>query len=220
MGRCHRRWLLALYGSELGVQAVLRIGLTGGIGSGKSTVCDLFRELGAPIIDSDIIARELVEPGRPALAQITRLFGKQILQQDGSLNRARLRERVFNNEQQREQLESLLHPLIRQEMQRQIASLDAPYVILAIPLLLEKGWQQQLDRVVVVDCSEQQQRERAGGRDGSSTQTIEQIITSQISRDRRLAAADDIIDNSDSLDSLRHQVERLHHHFLNLAANN
>ena len=199
---------------------MLRIGLTGGIGSGKSTVCDLFREFNVPIIDSDIIARELVEPGHPALTQIARLFGEQILQPDGSLNRAKLRELVFNNEQQREQLESLLHPLIRREMHRQISSLDSPYVILAIPLLLEKGWQQQLDRVVVVDCSEQQQRERATRRDGSSAQTIEQIITRQISRDERLAAADDIIDNSGPLDSLRHQVERLHHHFLTLVANN
>lgn len=199
---------------------MLRIGLTGGIGSGKSTICHIFHEFGIPIIDSDVIARELVEPGRPALQQIVTLFGEQVLQQDGSLNRAKMRELVFSNEQHRKQLESLLHPLIRLEMQQQISTLDSPYVILAIPLLFEKGWQQQLDRVVVVDCREEQQRERSGLRDGSSTQTIEQIIASQISRDKRLAAADDIIDNSGSLKSLRTQIYTLHQRYLAMAANN
>lgn len=199
---------------------MLRIGLTGGIGCGKSTVCEVFREYGIPVIDSDIIARELVEPETPALQQIVNLFGEQVLQQDGSLNRAKMRELVFNNRQQREQLESLLHPLIHQEMLRQLAAIKTPYVIIAIPLLLEKGWQRQLDRVVVVDCSEEQQRDRAAQRDGSSMQTINQIIASQISRDNRLRAADDIIDNSRSLESLRSQIQRLHHHYLTLAANN
>ena len=199
---------------------MLRIGLTGGIGSGKSSVCEIFRGLGIPIIDSDIIARTLVEPGSPALQQIALLFGEQVLQQDGGLNRAKMRELVFNNEQQREQLESLLHPLIRQQMQQHISRLDSPYVILAIPLLLEKGWQQQLDRVVVVDCSEEQQRERAAQRDGSSAQTINQIIASQISRDKRIAAADDIIDNSRTLESLRSQISTLHQRYLAMAANN
>ena len=199
---------------------MLRIGLTGGIGSGKSTVCDIFRELGVPIIDSDEIARDLVEPGTPALQQITRLFGTQVLLEDGHLDRAQMRELVFGSECKREQLESLLHPLIRQEMQRQISTLNTPYVILAIPLLLEKQWQQQLDRVLVIDCSEAQQRERANKRDGSSLQTIERIIASQIQREDRVSAADDIIDNSGALDSLHAQVERLHHRYLTLGANN
>ncbi len=199
---------------------MLHIGLTGGIGCGKSTVCELFREYGIPIIDSDIIARELVEPGAPALQQITNFFGEQMLQQDGSLNRAKMRELIFNNRQQREQLESILHPMIRQEMLRQLSTLESPYVIIAIPLLLEKGWQQQLDRVVVVDCSEEQQRERAAQRDGSSAQTIEQIIASQISREERIAAADDVIDNSLSLESLRGQIYTLHQCYLTIATNN
>ena len=199
---------------------MLRIGLTGGIGSGKSSVCEIFREFGIPIIDSDIIARTLVEPGSPALQQISLLFGEEMLQQDGSLDRAKMRERVFSNEQQREQLESLLHPLIRQQMQQQISRLDSPYVILAVPLLLEKGWKQQLDRVVVVDCSEEQQRERAAQRDGSSAQIIDQIIASQISREKRIAAADDVIDNSRTLESLRSQIHTLHQRYLTMAANN
>ena len=199
---------------------MLRIGLTGGIGSGKSTVCDIFRELEVPIIDSDEIARDLVEPGSHALQQIIHLFGAQVLLEDGRLDRAQMRELVFGSECKRKQLESLLHPLIRQEMQRQISTLNAPYVILAIPLLLEKQWQQQLDRVLVIDCSEAQQRERANKRDGSSRQTIERIIASQIQRKDRVSAADDIIDNSGALDSLRVQVERLHHRYLTLGANN
>jgi dephospho-CoA kinase len=120
----------------------------------------------------------------------------------------------------RSQLEALLHPLIREAMQRQIDALDSAYVILAIPLLLEKGWQQQLDRVLVVDCSEAQQLHRASSRDGSATETIERIIASQIQRTARLAAADDIIDNSGSLDSLHRQVKALHQRYLQIAANN
>lgn len=199
---------------------MLRIGLTGGIGSGKSSVCTIFHELGAPIIDSDIIARELVVPGSMALKQIEGCFGQQLLQEDGSLDRKQMRELVFSNQAQREQLESILHPLIRQEMERQINRLNAPYIILAIPLLLEKGWQQQLDRVLVVDCSVELQRQRALMRDSSSVQTIDRIIASQISRDARIAAADDLIDNSGSYEALRDQVETLHHRYLELSANN
>ncbi|MEN8169486.1 MAG: dephospho-CoA kinase [Pseudomonadota bacterium] len=199
---------------------MLRIGLTGGIGSGKSTVCEHFHELGVPIIDSDKIARDLVAPGTVALQQIAALFGAQVLQNNGSLNRAQMRKLIFDDEGKRQQLESLLHPLIRQEMQRQIDALNTPYVILAIPLLLEKQWQHQLDRVLVVDCSKEQQQERAGKRDGSSIQTIEQIILSQIDRDARISAADDLIDNSGSLESLHDQVTALHQRYLTLASNN
>ncbi len=199
---------------------MLRIGLTGGIGSGKSSVCAIFRQLGVPIIDSDEIARDLVQAGSEALQQIVTLFGSQVIQPDGTLDRPRMREIVFNDKHKREQLEALLHPLIRQEMQRQINLLNSTYVILAIPLLLEKGWQHQLDRVLVVDCSETLQKERAGKRDGSSNHTIDRIIASQIQRDGRIAAADDIIDNSGSLDSLRNQVVRLHQRYLALGTNN
>jgi dephospho-CoA kinase len=199
---------------------MLRIGLTGGIGSGKTTVCELFHQLGVPIIDTDLIARDIVGPGSEALQQITTLFGAQLLREDGSLNRLQMRELVFQDETKRQQLEALLHPRIREEMQRQMASLNTPYVILAIPLLLEKQWQNQLDRVLVVDCSEEQQRQRAGQRDGSSAETIDRIITSQVGREERLAAADDIIDNSTSITSLRKQVEELHQQYLTLAAKN
>lgn len=199
---------------------MLRVGLTGGIGSGKSRVCELFLELGAPIIDTDEIAHTLVSPGSPTLPLIAQLFGKGVLNEDGTLNRPLMRELVFNDENRRQQLESLLHPLIREEMQRQLLLLDASYVILAIPLLVEKGWQAYLDRVLVVDCTLEQQRQRAAQRDGSSPSLIEHIINSQVSREERLAAAEDIIDNSGSLNALRPQVERLHHYYQSLAANN
>ena len=199
---------------------MLLIGLTGGIGSGKSYVCEIFRALGVPVIDSDVIARELVEPESKVLKQIASLFGDQVIQQNGSLNRALMRELVFNDENKRKQLEALLHPLIREEMQRQIDTLRSAYVVLAIPLLLERGWQQLLDRVLVIDCAETQQLQRAVSRDGSSQETIKNIMDSQIRREERLATADDIIDNSGSIESLHSQVEALHHHYLKLASNN
>lgn len=199
---------------------MLRIGLTGGIGCGKSSASQIFRKLGVPIIDSDIIARDLVEPGSATLQDIVSYFGAQAIQPDGNLDRAYMRDLVFRDEGKRAQLEALLHPLIRQEIQRQVDALDTPYVVIAIPLLLEKGWQKELDRVLVIDCSEAQQVERAGRRDGSSTETIERIIASQIGREARLTAADDVLDNSGSLESLTSQVEALHQHYLQLAANN
>ncbi len=197
---------------------MLLIGLTGGIGSGKSTACDCFRQLGVPVIDTDEIAHQLVRPGSPVLQQLVQLFGEQVLMADGSLNRTLLRERVFRDGQERARLEALLHPLIRQEMQRQIAQLSAPYVILAIPLLLEKRWQDQIDRVLVIDCSETLQKTRAGLRDGSSPQTIERIIASQVDRETRVNAADDLIDNAGSIDSLRQQVDTLHRRYLAISA--
>lgn len=198
---------------------MLRIGLTGGIGSGKSTVCGLFQKLGVPVIDTDLIARELVEPGSAALQKIVALFGQQLLHADGSLDRARLRQRVFSDKEQLMQLEQLLHPLIREEMEQRIRTLRSPYVLLAIPLLLEKEWQHSLDRVLVVDCSESLQRERVAKRDGSSAETIEHIIARQIPRSQRLAAADDIINNNGTIASLQQQVESLHQRYLSLAGN-
>lgn len=199
---------------------MLRIGLTGGIGCGKSSVSAIFRELGAAIVDSDVIARQIVHPGSEALTEITRRFGSEVLNRDGSLDRARMRKLVFHDANKRQELEALLHPLIRQEMLRQIAALDCTYVIVAIPLLLEKGWQELLDRILVVDCSEEQQLERSGSRDGSTADTIRRIINSQIGRRERLAAADDIIDNSGSIDSLRPQIEALHKRYLEMALHN
>ena len=199
---------------------MLRIGLTGGIGCGKSTVCEFFAKRGIPVIDTDQLAHTLVKPGTKALQQITQQFGREVIRTDGSLDRAKMRELIFEDEEKRHQLEAPLHPLIRQEMQRQLDALDTPYAILAIPLLLEKGWQNELDRVLVVDCSEAQQLQRAQQRDGSSSDTIRRIIDSQIDRTRRLEAADDIIDNSGKSEAIAPQVEALHQRYLQLASNN
>lgn len=195
---------------------MLRIGLTGGIGCGKSSVCRIFTGLGVPIIDTDEIAREVVAPGEAALAALTTTFGIAILQQDGTLDRTALRRRVFANAKELHRLEEILHPLIRARVHQRLISLEAPYVVIAIPLLLEKGWQQEVDRILVVDCSEEQQLARTLLRDGGDSKTVHQIIASQISRSDRCAAADDIIHNEGSLSSLVHQVERLHQHYLAL----
>lgn len=197
---------------------MLRIGLTGGIGSGKSTVCRLFADLGVPIIDTDNIAHSLVEPGKPALAYMVEAFGQEILDQQGALNRALLRERVFSDEKQRQRLELILHPLIRSEMHRQLERLKGSYVIIAIPLLLEKGWQGEVDRILVVDTDETRQLERTVRRDGLSEAAVKRIIKSQVSRQQRLATADDTIHNDGALDKLRGQVIELHQLYLQLAA--
>ncbi len=197
---------------------MLRIGLTGGIGSGKSTVCRLFADLGVPIIDTDDIAHSLVEPGKPALAYMVEAFGQEILDQQGALNRALLRERVFSDEKQRQRLELILHPLIRSEMHRQLERLKGSYVIIAIPLLLEKGWQGEVDRILVVDTNETLQMQRTVRRDGLSEAAVKRIMKSQVSRQQRLATADDTIHNDGALDKLRGQVIELHQLYLQLAA--
>lgn len=196
---------------------MLRIGLTGGIGSGKTTVCRLFSELGTPIIDTDKIAHALVAPGQPALDQLSKAFGEEILDQEGQLNRAVLRERVFNDDTARQQLEALLHPLIRTEMRRQLKMLRAKYVIIAIPLLLEKGWQDEVDRILVVDTDEGLQVERTAHRDGISEEQVGRIMLTQVSRHQRLASADDIIHNEGDLDTLRKQIKHLHNNYVQLA---
>lgn len=180
----------------------LRVGLTGGIGSGKSVVAELFAELGAPIIDTDQLARNVVAPGSPLLAQISLAFGYELLLPDGNLDRARLAAQIFANPAQKRQLESLLHPAIAAAMQEEIAvrSGAAPYLILAIPLLVEAGWQDRVDRILVVDCPEAVQLERASRRDQRSVAAIEQIIAQQASREERLRWADDIIDNGPNRD--------------------
>lgn len=197
---------------------MLRIGLTGGIGSGKSTVCQLFAELGTPIIDTDVIAHSLVAPGQPALKQLTTVFGEDILDQHGALNRAVLRERVFNDPTARHRLESILHPLIRQQMREQLETLHDSYVVIAIPLLLEKHWQKEVDRTLVVDTGEELQIQRTTKRDGISAEAVRRIMHTQVSRQQRLAAADDIIRNDGTRASLKEQVLKLHHHYLQLAA--
>lgn len=199
---------------------MLIIGLTGGIGSGKSTVCDGFAALGTPIIDADLVAREVVMPGTPGLTQIINQFGQDILAQDGTLDRDKLRAQVFSDEASRRRLEAILHPLIREEMDRRVARLEAPYAILAIPLLLEGGRRRSVDRILVVDAEESQQIARACQRDRQNPEQIRAIIAAQCSRKDRLSAADDVIYNTGDLEHLNHQVTEMHHRYLRLAANN
>jgi len=193
----------------------LKIGLTGGIGSGKSTVTELFQSLSVPVIDADIIAHQLVEPGQAALKIISQTFD-DVLQADGSLNRAKLRSVVFADPDKKKQLEAILHPLVFQRMDEQARQLDAPYCILSIPLLLETHSNHRVDRILVIDCSTELQHQRVKQRDNLGTEQIEQIIASQISREQRLKQADDIIDNSKSVTELAEQVKNLHNLYLSL----
>jgi dephospho-CoA kinase len=193
---------------------MLTIGLTGGIGSGKSTVSDMFQELGVPVIDSDIIAREVVEPGEPGLEGIIRLFGPEVLHTDGTLDRRQLRGLVFDNPNARSQLEQLLHPLIRERSQQRLAALDTAYAILAIPLLVEAGLQTTVDRVVVVDCPEQVQVERICERDQVTPDQARSVLAAQCSREQRLQVADDIIDTNVPYEHIRQQVNSLHQQYL------
>lgn len=193
---------------------MLNVGLTGGIGSGKSTVSGIFASLGVPIIDSDVIAREVVEPGEPGLAKIVERFGKDTLNPDGTLNRQHLRNLVFDDSAARKDLEQILHPLIRNMSNEYLARLDSPYAIQSIPLLIETGLTDRVDRVLVVDCKEETQIERICKRDGITPDKARAILAAQCSRSQRLQAADDIIDNDQSLDDLRREIESLHNSYL------
>ncbi|WP_404363783.1 dephospho-CoA kinase [Marinobacter sp.] len=194
------------------------VGLTGGIGSGKSTVARLFGELGVHWVDADDVAREVVEPGTPALERIAEHFGASILDDDGALDRAALRSIVFENPGEREWLEKLLHPVIRSELTRQLKpeGYALPYVLLVSPLLLETDQQQLAERVVVVDVPVEVQIERAMGRDANSREQIERIIAAQMPREERLSRADDIIDNDRPIGEISHQVQSLHERFVAL----
>lgn len=197
---------------------MLRIGLTGGIASGKSTVARLFARHGAPIVDTDEIARELVVPGNPALDQIVARFGAQALRSDGTLDRDWLRARVVADPGERRALEAILHPRIREEVRRRLNGLSAPYAIVVVPLLLETDFRHEIDRVLVVDATEQQQIERALARGGMSEAQARELMGAQVARGERLAAADDVIDNSGDPASLEPAVERLHRKYLAVAA--
>ena len=197
------------------------VGLTGGIGSGKSTIAELFAELGVSIVDADLIARQVVEKGSPLLAEIAAHFGPEILLEDGALNRAALREKVFNHESEKQWLNQLLHPAIRHEMLQQLAAQRMPYCIFMVPLLIENKLTALCQRVLVVDVSEQTQLTRASQRDNNSLALIKNIMQSQVSRSERLQHADDVINNdadlSESLPQLKQKVLDLHHHYLQLA---
>lgn len=192
------------------------LGLTGGIGSGKSAVAEAFGALGVHWVDADHAARWVVEPGRPALAQIAAHFGKDVLAADGSLDRAALRVRVFQESEQRKWLEQLLHPLIRQEVAEHLARAQSPYAIMVSPLLIESGQYRQTDRVLVVDVPEALQLQRAARRDQASEEQIRAIIKAQASREERLRHADDVLLNDRDLSWLQAEVERLHRFYLTL----
>ncbi|RDH85376.1 MAG: dephospho-CoA kinase [endosymbiont of Escarpia spicata] len=195
----------------------LVVALTGGIGSGKSTVSRHFEKLGVPVIDADLIAREQVEPGAPALDEILERFGADVITPKGGLDRDRMRSIVFENSTKRLQLQQILHPRIRSEMQLRLVQLDTPYAVLVIPLLLESGQNSLADRILVVDIPEVHQIERVQQRDGLKKTQIEQIIAAQVDRQSRLAAADDVIRNDGGLHTLEKAVEQLHRHYLDLA---
>ena len=192
------------------------IAVTGGIASGKSTVVDLFRHKGVPVIDTDVIAREIVQR-KDVLKQLCEAFGHAILNQDGTLNRAHLRQIAFSNEANRIQLGEILHPLIFEHASAQLASLNAPYCLLVIPLLFESHHPYPYDRVLVVDVDEEIQRQRASQRDQSDQESIQKIINAQASRQQRLSIADDIIDNNGKIENLMSQVDALHNKYLDLA---
>lgn len=196
---------------------MLKVGLTGGIGSGKSTVCRLFADLGVPIVDADIIARQLVEPGQPALTRLAEAFGASILNDDGTLNRAELRARTFSDGRVRQQLDTIMHPLVYREIESVVTCLQSAYCIIAVPLLLETQKADAVDRVLIVDCSVETQIQRVLERDRVKREQTEAIIAAQVDRERRLAVADDVIDNSTTPAHLAEQVKKLHNLYLLLA---
>lgn len=197
---------------------VLTIGLTGGLASGKSTVGRLFENLAVPVIDADRVARDIVAPDSPGLQAVVEHFGAELLDETGALDRARLREIIFAQQNKRRELEAILHPRIREEMDKQLLALDTAYAISMVPLLFETEQANRFQRVLVVDSLPATQLARAQARDGSSLETLQGILDAQTSRDARLAQADDVINNDSSIQDLRSQVELLHERYLALAA--
>jgi dephospho-CoA kinase len=194
------------------------VGLTGGIASGKSTAAKFFGALGVPILDSDQIARDVVEPGQPPLERLIERFGQKILTPDGHLDRPALRDIVFSDPKARADLEALTHPAIGAAMEARSAAAGGPYQILVIPLLVEKNLASHVDRVLVVDCEEELQIRRLRNRDGSTSAQVEAILKAQAPRAARLKAADDIIHNDTDMSAVRDQVAALHARYLEFAA--
>lgn len=192
----------------------LRVGLTGGIASGKSTVAELFAARGAPIIDTDRLARQVVEPGTEGLAAVAAAFGPQVLTADGRLDRAALGRRVFNDADARRHLEAILHPHIRDRLTAILERLSAPYAVAVVPLLVETGMDRDMDTVVVVDVPDAHQRQRLTARDGLSEADIEARLAAQATREQRLAAADHVVDNSGAPGTLTGPVTELHRRLL------
>ncbi|MEF3088325.1 dephospho-CoA kinase [Raoultella scottia] len=194
------------------------VALTGGIGSGKSTVADVFSHLGVNVIDADVIARQVVEPGTPALLAIAARFGQQMINDDGTLNRRSLREHIFAHAEDKTWLNALLHPLIQQETRRQMQAASSSYVLWVVPLLVENNLAANADRVLVVDVPKETQIQRTILRDRVSREHAERILAAQATREQRLAAADDVIENMGPPDAIASDVARLHEKYLMLAS--
>lgn len=196
---------------------MLRVGLTGGIGSGKSTIASLFVMRGVPVIDTDEIARSLTEPGQECYDEIIRIFGDAILDGNRRIDRERLRERIFDNPDERHRLEAILHPRIHVIVLDKLTALEAPYVIVVVPLLIESGFTDLVDRVLVVDTLENVQIQRTATRSGLSEPEIRKIMSAQASRAQRLQLANDVIENNGDRKQLEAEVERMHQWYLSLA---
>lgn len=197
---------------------MLKIGLTGGVASGKSTVATEFARLGIPVVDADLVARELTAPGNPGLAALCAALGNEILDPQGNLDRGRMRRRLFSDEVLRNRVETLLHPLIIKELARKLDAASGPYCIAVVPLLAESsGARALVDRVLVVDCSEQLQSTRLMSRDGENEAGARAMLAAQTDRTRRLAAGDDILVNEDGLAQLQAAVQQLHAFYLEIA---
>ncbi|MFZ6718714.1 dephospho-CoA kinase [Undibacterium sp. Ji49W] len=191
------------------------LGLTGGIGSGKTTIANILGELGAALIDTDVIAHQLTVPGGLAIPAILAQFGYELLTADGAMDRSAMRELVFSDPAQKHKLENILHPLIRQETEQAVSTATGSYLIFVVPLLVESGkWKSRVDRVLVVDCDEETQIQRVMSRNNLNREQVLAIMHNQASRQQRLAAADDVITNQGPLENIRAQVVQLHHQYL------
>lgn len=191
------------------------LGLTGGIGSGKTTIANILGELGAALIDTDVIAHQLTVPGGLAIPAILAQFGYELLTADGAMDRPAMRELVFSDPAQKHKLENILHPLIRQETEQAVSTATGSYLIFVVPLLVESGkWKSRVDRVLVVDCDEETQIQRVMSRNSLNREQVQAIMHNQASRQQRLAAADDVIINQGPLENIRAQVVQLHHQYL------
>lgn len=195
----------------------LRIGLTGGIASGKSTVAELFADLGVAVIDTDVIAREVVQPGQPALIEIRRFFGDSVFKDDGTLDRSALRQLIFSDDAARAQLEAILHPLIQEETIQRVNAASGSYVVIVVPLLADSPLREHIDRVLVVDCDEATQIERLLTRDAETEDQARRILAAQASREQRLQIADDVIHNNSTIEAISTQLSAFHDRYVALA---
>ena len=216
--------IVILYNTEnffMGNNMTYIVGLTGGIGSGKTTIANLFADLGVPLVDADVVAREVVTKGSPLLSKIVEYFGAQVLTEQGELNRSALRERVFSHDEDKLWLNNLLHPSIRERMKQQLAEQTAPYILFVVPLLIENKLTALCDRILVVDVSPQTQLARSAQRDNNNFEQIQRIMNSQVSQQERLKWADDVINNdaelAQNLPHLQQKVLELHQFYLQQA---